>query len=48
MVCKKKEQLIYLHIFHYNGESLSPQSEMDEWVGKVRVLVDKLDTLKID
>lgn len=46
MVCQKEEQLVYLHVFHYSGEGLSPSSEGDEWVGRVRIMTDKLDEMK--
>lgn len=36
-----------MHVFHYNGEGLSPNSEGDEWAGKVRMIVDKLDAMKL-
>lgn len=33
-------------MINYAGEGLSSSSGGDEWVGRVRMMVDKLDTLK--
>lgn len=35
-----------MHVIHYASEGLSSKSEGEEWLGRVRLIIDKLDAMK--
>lgn len=43
---KNNTDMVYLHVLNYANEGLNPSSDVDEWVGRVRIFVDKLDSIK--
>jgi hypothetical protein len=43
---KDCKDLVYLHIVNKAGERLSGNAGNDEWTGRVRVMTDKLDSMK--
>ena len=43
---RHQNELVYLHFVKKIGDRLSATSEQDEWVGKIRIMVNKLDNLE--
>lgn len=41
-------KLVYIHVLNYAGEGLTSNSDVDEWVGRVRIMVDKIDGMKLE